>query len=87
MNLHQIIGELRAELQAVNEVLAVLDRLARAKGKRRGRPPLLLVRDVEKAAAKPRSRRPFSEETKKKMAVAQRKRWAAARKQKDNPRD
>jgi hypothetical protein len=75
MNLDQIIGELRAELAAVNEVLAVLDRLARVQGKRRGRPPLLLLQELEAGEAPPKRRR-FSEETRKKMAIAQRKRWA-----------
>ena len=74
MNLDQIIGELRAELAAVDEVLVVLDRLARMQGKRRGRPPLLLLQELE-AEEIPKRRR-FSEETRKKMALAQRKRWA-----------
>jgi len=74
MNLDQIIGELRAELAAVDEVLVVLDRLARMQGKRRGRPPLLLLQELE--AEEIPKRRLFSEETRKKMALAQRKRWA-----------
>ena len=77
MNLHQIIGELRAELAAVNEVLSVLDRLARTRGKREGRLPLLWVQDLS-IEDKPK-RRAFTDETRKKMAAAQKKRWAKAR--------
>ena len=78
MNLHQIIAELRSELAAINEVLSVLDGLARVQGKRKGRPPLLWVHDIEASAA-PKGRG-FSDETRKKMADAQRKRWAKIRK-------
>ena len=78
MDLTKIIAELRTELEAINQVLAVLDRLSRTREKRRGRPPLFLLEGLDVGAAP--KRRPFSEETKKKMAAAQRKRWAAYRK-------
>ena len=79
MNLHQIIGELRAELEKVDEVLAVLDGLARTQEKRRGRPPLAMLEKL--AGGGGSKRRPFSQETRKKMAAAQKKRWANIRKQ------
>ena len=55
MNLVKMIAELRAEKAAVEETLILLERLARAQGKRRGRPPLYLTQ-----AGAGRKRRPFS---------------------------
>ena len=71
MNIIKILAELRAELAAIDEALAVLEPLAgvRTSTKRAARGP-----------APVRKRRPFSEETKKKMALAQKRRWAAYRK-------
>jgi hypothetical protein len=78
MNLAKVIAELKAELVAVEDAIVVLERLARGQGRRRGRPPLLLVGSSDITVR--RKRRPFSAETKKKMAAAQKKRWAAYRK-------
>jgi hypothetical protein len=80
MNLGKVIEELRAERAAVEEAIVVLERLARGQGRRRGRPPLLLLGSSDITVK--RKRRPFSAETKKKMAAAQKKRWAAYRKNK-----
>ena len=68
-----MIAELRERKQAVEETMIMLERLARSEGRRRGRPPAFL--------SVPRKRRPFSAETRKKMAAAQRRRWAKRRKQ------
>ena len=78
MNLTKIIAELRSELSALDDALLILERLARTRGKRRGRPPLYLVGSTDMAG--PRKRRPFSKETRRKMAASQRRRWAAYRK-------
>ena len=81
MDLTKMIAELRAQKQALEESMIMLERLARSQGKRRGRPPLFLSKALSQASATgPRKRRPFSAETRKKMAAAQRKRWAAIRK-------
>jgi hypothetical protein len=71
MNITKILADLRAEMAAIDEALIVLERLAqgRAGATRVGLPPGY-------------KRRPFSEETRKKMAIAQRRRWAAYRKNK-----
>jgi hypothetical protein len=71
MDIIKILAELRAEKAAIDETIVVLERLLgdRAVKTARGVP----------AGAK---RRPFSAETKKRMAVAQKKRWAAYRKTK-----
>jgi hypothetical protein len=80
MNLTKMIAELREQKQALEETMIMLERLARSQGKRRGRPPLFLSNITGPA----RKRKPFSAETKKKMAAAQRKRWAAIRKKKSS---
>jgi hypothetical protein len=81
MNLNKVIEELKTELACLDEALVVLDRLARGRVKRRGRPPLYLIHTAG-AADGAKRRRPFSEETKRKMAAAQKRRWAAYRKAK-----
>jgi hypothetical protein len=81
MNLTKMIAELREQKQALEATMMMLERLARSQGKRRGRPPLFMTQ-ASSADGPARKRRPFSAETRKKMAAAQRKRWAAIRKQK-----
>ena len=73
MNVVKVIEELRAYRAQIEEAITALESLARRRGKRRGRPPKWL-------ASQPRKRREFSAATKKKMAAAQRKRWALVRK-------
>jgi len=75
MDLTKMIAELREQKRILEETMIMLERLARSEGKRRGRPPIYLSQ-----AGTPRKRRPFSAETRKKMAASQRKRWAAIRK-------
>lgn len=75
MDIIKIITELRREQGAISQAIAYLESLARAQGKRRGRPPAYLAQFKS-------ARKPFSDATKKKMAIAQKKRWAAYRKQK-----
>jgi hypothetical protein len=80
MDLVKIIAELRKERAAVEDALVYLEQLARTQGTRRGRPPAFLTTRGT-AHATPSKRKPMSEATKKKMAAAQRKRWAEYRKQ------
>jgi hypothetical protein len=83
MNLTKMIAELREQKQALEETMILLERLARSQGKRRGRPPLFLSKVLSRASQTgARKRRPFSAQTRKKMAAAQRRRWAAIRKKK-----
>ena len=79
-----MIAELRTERAAVDEALAVLERLARSQGKRRGRPPawLKIVGGVAAATQTNGRTRVFSDDTRKRMAEAQKRRWAAYRKAK-----
>ncbi len=75
MNINKILAELRAELTSIDEAVLVLERLAGSH-----------TRKGARGRVSGSKRRPFSAETKKRMAVAQRKRWAAYRKaKKDAP--
>jgi hypothetical protein len=80
MDVLKMIAALRAERVAIDEALIVLERLAGSHGKRRGRPPawMAAIRTASSPATK--RTRVMSAETRKKMADAQKKRWAAARK-------
>jgi hypothetical protein len=83
MELTKVIAELRAERAAIDEALAALDRIARASvGKRRGRPPawLAATNGAIPMSEEPKKKRSLSPEVRKKMAEAQKKRWAAYRK-------
>jgi hypothetical protein len=85
MNLDQMISTLKTERDALDAAIVVLERLATTQQRRRGRPPAWMqVRREEAGAPQRESKRArkMSEETKKKMADAQRKRWAAYRKEK-----
>ena len=77
-----MIAELHAERAAIDEALVTLERLARGRGNRRGRPPawMALVRSSKPGPTLARRTRTLSTETRKRMAEAQKKRWAAYRK-------
>jgi hypothetical protein len=83
MDILKIIAELHSERAAIDEALVTLQRLARGRGNRRGRPPawMALVRAAAPHAEK--RTRTLSAETRKRMAEAQKKRWAAYRKAKE----
>ena len=86
MDLTQMLSELRSQKAQIEEAILVLQRLAAGGAKRRGRPPKWMssTADASGVDATPvrRKRKPFSAETKKKMAEAQRLRWAKLRRQK-----
>jgi hypothetical protein len=81
MNVDQMILDLRAERDALTAAMAVLEGIAHSRGKRRGRPPAWLA-NLPGIGKQDRPKRTMSAATKKKMALAQRKRWAAAKKAK-----
>ena len=81
MDVHRILAELRAERQRLDEAILTVERLAAGHmGKRRGRPPKWMASVTAAAAAQPeiksKTKRKFSTATRKRMAEAQRKRWA-----------
>ena len=85
MDITKILSQLRSERAQINEAIAVLERMGGGVGgKRRGRPPKWMSEAPETSVvdeAASRERKHFSEETRRRMAEAQRKRWAAAREQ------
>jgi hypothetical protein len=85
MDIHSSQAELRSEKERLQEAILTIERLAASSlGRRRGRPPKWLANvkadlapsPASKATA-PKKRRKFSAATRKKMAEAQRKRWAS----------
>jgi hypothetical protein len=86
MDILKMIAELRDERAAIQDALIVLERLAQTRGKRRGRPPawMSVIREAGANSGEPKSR-VFSADTRKRMAEAQKKRWAAYRKGQQAP--
>ena len=70
MNIPKVIADLRQYKAQLEQAIAALDRLARKRGGRRGRPPKWMAQ-----AGQPRTRK-FSAATRMRMAAAQRRRWA-----------
>ncbi len=57
MDLNKMLAELRQERSNIEEAILVLERLARGRGKRRGRPPLwLAATGAANAASMPKRR-------------------------------
>lgn len=75
MDFVKMLAELRTQRDQVDEAIITLERLARGGGKRRGRPPKWM-KEPGGSAAPQRKRKPFSAETRKRMAEAQKARWA-----------
>ena len=70
MDVSKMLAELRQEREQIEEAIITLERLARGRGKRRGRPPLWLA--AASAPVKRRGRPPGSKNKPKddKAAVA-----------------
>jgi hypothetical protein len=60
MDVNKMLVELRQERQHIEEAIIILERLARGRGKRRGRPPLWMQSSSAAAPAKRRGRPPGS---------------------------
>jgi hypothetical protein len=71
MDITKMIAELRDELVVIDSAILALEQVALGGRKRRGRPP----KWMSQAAAPAKYVR--SPETRRRMAAAQRKRWAA----------
>lgn len=80
MDINKMLAELKAEREQVEEAILALERLAAGRGRRRGRPPQWMSAARSQAPTDSAKRtREFSAATRKKMAEAQRRRWAAVR--------
>ena len=79
MDILKILSELRYERQQIEEAILSLQRLARGQGKRRGRPPKWMTdsQRIGDSNLTENPKRVFSAETRRKMALAQKRRWAA----------
>lgn len=83
MDISKILDDLRQERQHLDEAIVVLERLVSGSGgKRRGRPPNWLKRvgAIEASGAAPAKvggRKKFGDETRRKMAESQKRRWEA----------
>jgi hypothetical protein len=51
MDVNKMLAELRQEREAIEEAILILERLARGRGKRRGRPPAWMT-SITKTATK-----------------------------------
>jgi hypothetical protein len=81
MDILKMITELRSERAAIEQALLVLERLAGSHGKRRGRPPAWLsAAKSGTGGSNGGAKRTVSPEARKRMAAAQKKRWAQVRK-------
>jgi hypothetical protein len=69
MDVSKILAELRAERQQLEEAILSLERLARGRGKRRGRPPAWLT-EIGVASAEPPRRRGRPPGSKNKVMAA-----------------
>jgi hypothetical protein len=83
MDFNAMLSQLKNELELLNSAIFAIERLAGSSGKRRGRPPKWMSEakgeEAEPEAARSRKSRTFSPEARKRMAEAQRQRWAARR--------
>ena len=52
MDVNKMLSELRLEREAIEEAILILERLARGRGKRRGRPPAWMA-SITKTVKKP----------------------------------
>ena len=79
MDFSRVLDELRSERQKLDEAILVMERLAAgSRGKRRGRPPKW-VSALTAERSGPAKKRSFSAAARKRIAQAQKKRWAAIR--------
>jgi hypothetical protein len=68
MDLKKMLADLRQEREQIEEAIMILERLARGRGKRRGRPPAWMTA-VAAAPKKRRGRPPGSKNKPKEDAV------------------
>lgn len=82
MDVLKMIAELRAERAQIEEAILTIERLAAGtRGKRRGRPPKWMssapASSGPASEATPKPKRTMSPAARKKIALAQKKRWTA----------
>jgi hypothetical protein len=70
MDVTKILAELKAEREQIEEAILSLERLARGRGKRRGRPPSWLADAANAPEPKRRGRPPGSKNKEQNSAAA-----------------
>ena len=60
MDVTKMLGELRQEREQIDQAIMILERLARGRGKRRGRPPAWMTEATVAALPRKRGRPPGS---------------------------
>ena len=78
MDILKMLADFRAERQRIEEAIIALERLAGGfRGKRRGRPPKWIsAASAESGLAPARKKRTVSAAARRRMAIAQKQRWA-----------
>ncbi len=71
MDVSKMLAELRQERAAIEEAILILERLARGRGKRRGRPPLWMTAEGGDAPVRRRGRPPGSKNKPKDISAAE----------------
>jgi len=69
MDINKMLGELREEREQIEEAIMTLERVARGRGRRRGRPPAWLSQ-IKRRGRPPGSKNRPKEEPKAKAAAA-----------------
>lgn len=73
-----MLADFRVERQRIEEAILALERLAAGtRGKRRGRPPKWMSDASAEGSSEVKKTRTVSPAARKRMAAAQKKRWAA----------
>ena len=77
MDILNMLEELRSERQHIEEAILVMQRLVAGSGRRRGRPPAWMSKmTLEDSTDSQPKKRSVSAAGRKRMAAAQKKRWA-----------
>jgi hypothetical protein len=78
MDILKMLADFRVERQRIEEAIMALERLAAGtRGKRRGRPPKWMSDSGADVVGEVLKKRTVSPAARKRMAAAQKKRWAA----------
>jgi hypothetical protein len=88
MDILKMLAELHEDRKQIEEAIIAIERLAAgSRGKRRGRPPKWMSAATAEIAgeAAPGKKRVVSAAARKRMADAQKQRWAAKKSQAGNP--
>jgi len=82
MDIVKMLSDLRSERERLQEAILAIERLAAGGGKRRGRPPKWMsnLNSTETSLSQPTPKRTVSAAVRKRMAAAQKRRWATIRK-------